>query len=91
MTAVEVLADHRARSDDDYCSCGWRMSPDTGSAADMAAHLLDALKAAGYAVVELPKVEESPKFELNPAMTPMLAAIAVGLIAAIADAAEAGR
>lgn len=47
MSAAEVLALHAT------CSCGEWAEDST----EHAQHQLDALKAAGYAVVELPKVE----------------------------------
>lgn len=59
MTAAEVLAQHRIEYHDDRemffctapgCRGEWFSFPE-----DHAAHQLDALRAAGYAVVELPK------------------------------------
>lgn len=56
MSAAEVLAAHRSYyvhgDDSDRCSgCDWK-----GNGCDeFEAHQLDALKVAGYAVVELPK------------------------------------
>lgn len=51
MTAAEVLAQHQSESLRCCLPCGHQ----SANRADHAAHQVDALKAAGYAVVELPK------------------------------------
>lgn len=50
MTAAEVLAQHWMDEDQDCVKCNRHFN----RIAEFAAHQLDALKAAGYAVVELP-------------------------------------
>lgn len=73
MSAADVLAAHSARYDEDIlnwllCACGaWQLdseqiyysrNPDEQADRQFAAHLLDALRANGFAVVEKPRPSE---------------------------------
>lgn len=57
MSAAEVLAQHQADPSTGYCICGGlEYEPsDPDEMTTLATHQADALRAAGYAVVELPQ------------------------------------
>lgn len=55
MDAVDVIDNHTARSDGQFCKCG-KQAPIGQSKGWYANHLLDALREAGYSPMRVPAV-----------------------------------
>lgn len=73
MSAAEVLLSHQWRGEVLGCGCGWNWPEERtyfcGEEERVTkahvAHQLDALRAAGYAVVELPKPDDDSRWHIE--------------------------